>query len=230
MKDEACHQGHRSRIRSRYFAHGIKGMTDCDIVEMLLFFGIPYRDTNEIAHRLISTFGDLKGVLNAPAEELVKISGVGENAAALIRLVRDIAQKINDDADNGDGEKDNISAFLIEKYADENNEVFSVISLDSNGAIKNFMKVCGGFSDKVTVDNRRIMEVVLRMKAKQVIIAHNHPNGTAYASDEDVKATGLLKELLNSVGIRLIDHAIVAGGACILMSEDSAYERLFKKD
>lgn len=206
-------------------------MTDCDIVEMLLFFGIPYRDTNEIAHRLISTFGDLRGVLNAPADELVKIGGVGENAAALINLVRDISVKYStQQTDDRIIRKEDIAEFLKEKYSGESNEIFSVISLDSNGAVKNFIKVCGGFDDNVTVDNRRIIEIVLKTEAKQVIIAHNHPGGTAYASQEDVRATKKIKTLLDSVGVRLTDHAVIAGDKCVFMSENPKYEQLFKKD
>lgn len=208
-------------------------MTDCNIVEMLLFFGIPYKDTNELAHRLIAAFGDLKGVLNAPVNELMKIDGMGENSATLISFVRDIAARYNSDAVEPilpECNRTALAEYLVQKYAgiDDVNEVFSVVSLDTDGSVKNFIKVCDGYGDFVTVDNRRIIEIVIALEAKLVIIAHNHPSGTPFASPDDAQATEIFKGLLSSVGTQLADHAIIADGKCIFMSEIPEYSHLFK--
>ena len=86
------HSGHRSRLRQRFLKQGIEGFEPHNILEILLFYGIPYRDTNDIAHKLIDKFGSLEGVFDADIKELTKIDGIGENSATLIKLVPQISK------------------------------------------------------------------------------------------------------------------------------------------
>ena len=87
------HDGHREKLRRRFLDGGLDTFADHEALELLLFYAIPRRDTNELAHRLMEHYGTLDAVLTAPLEELTQISGIGENAAALIRLVPRLAQK-----------------------------------------------------------------------------------------------------------------------------------------
>lgn len=81
------HEGHRERLRKRFIENGLQGFEKHNMLELLLFYAIPRRDTNELAHRLINSFGSLSGVFNASFEELCRVEGIGENAAALIKLI-----------------------------------------------------------------------------------------------------------------------------------------------
>ena len=81
------HNGHRKKVKERYYANGLKGMPPHNILEMLLFFGIPYKDTNPIAHDLIDRFGSLSAVLEAKHSDLLSVKGMTENAACLITMI-----------------------------------------------------------------------------------------------------------------------------------------------
>ena len=80
------HSGHRQRVKTEFLARGVEGWSDHRILELLLFYAIPQGDVNELAHRLVDHFGSLAGVLDASAEELKKVPGVGEHTAVLLKL------------------------------------------------------------------------------------------------------------------------------------------------
>lgn len=80
------HAGHRDRLKKRFDAVGERGFEDHTLLELLLFYGVPQKDTNPIAHRLIERFGSLPAVLEAPARELMQVEGVGENVARLLKV------------------------------------------------------------------------------------------------------------------------------------------------
>lgn len=231
MEKNNLHKNHRQRVRSRYLAEGIKTMADHNIVELLLFYGVPYKDTNDIAHELVERFGNLNGILDAPVEELEKVAGIGENTAILIHLTRDIAlkyseNKLTDKAILGTEER--ISSFLTMKYAGETRELVYMLFLDSHGRIARCVKVCEGSPESVQVDNRKIIEAALRLDACDIVLAHNHPNGFAVPSTADVRATQEVIPLLRAINVNLIDHMIIADGDCFSMAENKKYEAMFR--
>lgn len=231
MEKKNLHKDHRQRVRSRYLNEGIKAMADHNIMELLLFYGVPYKDTNNMAHELVDRFGDLNGVLDAPVEELMKVGGIGENTAVLIHLTRDIAvkygeNKILDKAILGTEER--ISDFLIMKYAGETREFVYMLFVDAHGKIQRCVKVCEGSPESVTVNNRKIVEAAVRQDGCDIILAHNHPTGFAVPSTADVKATKELIPVLRAININLVDHMIVADGDCFSMAKNKKYEELFR--
>lgn len=231
MSNTNLHKNHRQRIRDRYFADGIKSMADHNIIEFLLFFGIPYKDTNDIAHELTERFGDLNGVLDAPVEELMKVNGIGDNAAALIHLVYDISVTYNERKKLNKpfiATEDRFTSFLTMKYAGETREIVYMLFIDCHGRISRCVKVCDGSPESVTVDNRTIVEAAVRNDANEIILAHNHPNGFAVPSTADVRATMDVIPLLKAINVHLIDHIIVAEDDCFSMAKSKKYAELFK--
>ena len=89
-----AHDGHRRRMRERFRREGLNGFADHEALELMLFYAIPQRNVNPLAHRLLDTFGSLHGVLDAPVEELQKVEGVGEYAATLLSLFSQTARRI----------------------------------------------------------------------------------------------------------------------------------------
>ena len=87
------HDGHRERLRQRFIQHGLDGLPDHEVLELLLFYALPRRDTNGLARSMLKTFGSLEKVLEASISDLQQIAGIGENAAALIHLVLPIARR-----------------------------------------------------------------------------------------------------------------------------------------
>ena len=90
---EQLHDGHRQRMKNRFFVGGLTSFEQHEIIEMLLFFGIARKDTNPLAHRLINTFGSLNGVLNAPREELLRVEGVTDHVATLLSFSGALAKE-----------------------------------------------------------------------------------------------------------------------------------------
>ena len=124
------HEGHRERLKQRFLRDGLRGFETHQILELLLFFGIPRRDTNEIAHALLDAFGNLPGVLKASYEDLIKIKGMTSGAAVLIRLSGSLIREYND----GELPKDmildspeKIGAFILPKFFGEQNERVLVV-------------------------------------------------------------------------------------------------------
>lgn len=230
MEKKNIHKDHRQRVRARYLTDGVDSMADHNIVELLLFFGIPYKDTNNIAHALIDKFGDLNGVLEAPVGELMKIDGIGENAATLIKLTRDIALKYVErkNLERTDiSEERRVSDFLTMKYAGESRELVYMLTLDSHGNLQRCVKVCDGSPDNAKVDNRVIVETAIRFDAKNIVLAHNHPNGFAVPSVADVRATEQVIPVLRALGINLADHIIVSHDDVFSMARSDRYRDLF---
>lgn len=213
MEKKNIHKDHRSRVKETYLKAGLKAMPEHNILELLLFYAIPYKDTNPIAHELIERYQDLNGVLNAPVEDLQKVNGIGEHAAILIKLVHDIIYKYNE---NLATQKLDLSAntqlydFIKQKFFGEQKEIVYLISLDANQRLKHCIKVSEGSPSSVVSDNRTLMELALRYNIHFAILAHNHPRGFATPSHADIYTTEKIAKLFSSVNITLVDHVIVA--------------------
>ncbi len=230
MEKKNIHKDHRQRVRTRYFKEGIDSMAEHNIVEFLLFFGIPFKDTNDIAHELIERFGDLSGILEAPVEELMRVDGIGENAAALISLIHDIAVIYNDkklQSTAASAEELSFSEFLSMKYAGENKEKVYLLCLDSKGKIQHCVKICDGSPDSAYLDTRMVVETVVRFDSANVILSHNHPNGFAVPSSADVDTTKNLIPVLRAIGVNLADHIIVSAEDTFSMASSRKYSGLF---
>ena len=230
MEKKNLHKDHRQRVRARYLAEGAGAMAEHNIMELLLFYGVPYKDTNDMAHELIERFGNLNGVLDAPVEELMKVNGIGENAATLIHLTRDIALAYGD-RNRQDKiplvTEERFSDFVAMKYAGETREIVYMIFINAHGKILKCVKVCDGSPESVTVDNRTLMEAAIRQDAGDVILVHNHPNGFAVPSSADIAATKNVIPLLKAIKVNLIDHIIYADGDCFSMAKSKKYAELF---
>ena len=205
------HDGHRDRLRQSYLEHGLMSMNDINALELLLFYAIPRRDTNEIAHRLLDRFGSLDGVFSAPAEELQEVEGIGENAAALLTLIPEIMKKSRVSKGREIRQirsSDDAGAYLLPYFLNERDEVVYLLCLDTKRCVICCAEMGRGVVNSVDTGIRRIVEKALKVRASSVIIAHNHPDGIALPSREDEVFTRALYNALETVGIRLEDHII----------------------
>ena len=207
------HDGHRDRLRQSYLEHGLMSMNDINALELLLFYAIPRRDTNEIAHRLLDRFETLDGVFSASAEELQEVEGIGENAAALLTLIPEIMKKSRVSKGREIRQirsSDDAGAYLLPYFLNERDEVVYLLCLDTKRCVICCAEMGRGVVNSVDTGIRRIVEKALKVRASSVIIAHNHPDGIALPSREDEVFTRALYNALETVGIRLEDHIIVA--------------------
>ena len=225
------HQNHRLRVRETFRKAGVDGMPDHNLLELLLFYSIPRKDTNEIAHRLIETFGSLNGVFDAPYERLLEVEGVGESSALLLSLVPGICRRYVEGMT--DKKKINLDSaeaaeeYIVKKFYGCKNEVFYMLCLDGVGNLINCCKLGEGSSGTVVVDKRTMLEIALRNNADKVIFAHNHPNGLAIPSKNDLEMTYEFSSILSPVGIRLADHFIIAGNDSLSLASVEKFRYLF---
>ncbi len=215
MKKELPHEGHRQRLKNRFLASSLESFEPHNVLELLLFYSVPRQDTNELAHSLIDRFGSLKGVFDADFKELIKVKGIKENSATLIKLVPQIARtymtnenpvgKILDSAEA-------IGNYLVNLYIGSTTETVYILLFDSNFKLLNTVKLFEGSVNSAIVAPRKIFEEVTKVNASMFVMAHNHPNGVPVPSMEDIETTVALSGAFEMFSVGLLEHFVVAEG------------------
>lgn len=220
------HDGHREKMRRRFLSGGLEHFADHEALELLLYYAIPRKDTNPIAHALMDRYGSLSAVLAAPVEDLQKVEGIGESAAILLKLVPRICYKARlADAERQDLILDTTpraGAYLLERFYGEQNEVIYQLCLDRKGKLVACKRLGSGNIGSAALDIRRLVENAIHSNASSVTLAHNHPSGVALPSSEDFTATERAKQALTTIEVELLDHIIVADETFVSMA-DSGY-------
>jgi len=216
------HDGHREKMRKRFLKGGVEPFADHEVLELLLYYALPRRDTNPIAHALMERYGSLSAVLAAPVEDLQKVEGIGESAAVLLKLVPQIQKK----ARLADAKRETaltsvsqFGAYLLEQFHGEKNEVIYQLCLDRKGKLLACKRLGEGDMSSANLDIRRMIENAILFSASGVVLAHNHPSGIALPSQDDYIATDQAKAALATIGVVLLDHIILADGDFVSLAE-----------
>lgn len=232
MGKEGIHDGHRERVKKEFLQNGFDVNTPPHkIMEMLLFYSIPRKDTNELAHILLNRFGTISGILDAPTGELIKIPGISTNTAALIKLIIPIARIYLTETNSKSRRylrADDVCDYLMNMYFGYQKEVFSVTSFSGNGRMLGFDILASGNVNEVNVSTRKVLETVINRNAVCAIIAHNHPNGTAVPSEADIAVTKDIKNALEHINVKLLDHIVISGDDYVSMCQSKAYRYIFE--
>ncbi|MBO5315808.1 MAG: RadC family protein [Clostridia bacterium] len=214
IPDKNIHDGHRGRMRAKLAAHGSDIFDTYELLEMLLYTTIPYKDTNPIAKRLLAAFGDLEGVFSASKEELMMVDGIGEKTAEYIKTVELVPYIVRSEAvkpriDFNDYET--AGRFFADRFKGLLEYKVSVLFLD-NSLIP--IKVCDLYSSDFTsaaIKPRKIIEVALDCRASVAILAHNHPFGPLFPSESDVVNNGIIDDAMAGVDVMLLEHYVISG-------------------
>ena len=222
------HDGHRDRMRKRFIQHGLDNFDDHNVLELLLFYALPRRDLNPLAHELLERFGSLSGVFEASMTELLAVPGLGEHAAVLLKLVPQVSRRYMMDKNDGDILDSSAKAgdFFVPRFLYEKDEVVYLACLDAKCKLISCREISRGVVNSAEVSVRRIVELALNQNASSVVIAHNHVGGLAIPSREDEVSTGHIKRALELVGITLADHVIVCGEDYISMMDSGMLKRI----
>ena len=208
----SVHDGHRQRLRGRFLAEGLDGFHQVQVLEMLLFYTIPRKDTNPIAHRLIDRFGSLSQVLEAPVEELMKEPGITENTAAFLHMITEVGRYylVNRLTQTTVLKSlESCASYMLPYFFGRTVETVFLLCLDSKCKVLCCKEVASGSVNSTSLSIRNVVSTALSANASAVMLAHNHPGGLAIPSDDDVLTTRRVWEALKAVEIELVDHIVV---------------------
>jgi len=211
---ENPHAGHRERMRKKYKTQGLEGFADHEVLEFLLYYCYPQKNTNEIAHRMLKEFGTLHNLFETDVEALMSTLECSENIAVFLNLIPKISNRyfksrwgtsieFRDETVAGEYAIDLLSGETLEKiYA---------LCLDKNYKLINTALISKGTIDEISVYPREIIAEALKNNSSAVILAHNHPSGTIKPSGADDAMTRRIVEIAEPLSIDIIDHIVVAG-------------------
>ena len=220
------HENHRARLRERFLKEGLENFNDINALELILFYCIPRKDTNPIAHDLINHFGNLDNVINAKPQELKKIPGIGDGAITFLSLLKQLEryrQIQRKDVGKVMTDLDACGKDLLPYFSGLQNETVYLLCLDAKSKLLCCRKVGEGSVNSANIPVRRIVEIALDANASSVALAHNHPGGLAVPSVEDIQTTRRIAQALLMVDVILADHIVVADEEFVSMAMSRYY-------
>lgn len=204
--------GHRERLRNRFLRDGGSVMPEYEILELILFNAIGRIDVKPLAKTLLSTFGDLNGVISAPRKRLFEVTGANDKLFYQFRLFEAVAGRM-------------ARAKVIERcvlsswselmcycktvMAHRKTEIFRVLFLDRKNILIGDEAQAEGTVDHVPVYPREVVKRALELDASAIILVHNHPSGDPTPSKADITMTRQINSACKAVGLMLHDHVII---------------------
>lgn len=211
-KGENLHAGHRARMTEKFLKHP-ELFSDHEILEILLFYALPRKDTNALAHKFLKTFGDLKGVFNASPEQIKSVDGCGDRVATFLMLFKQTIDRVNN-AEKKEIYMQNYQQTIdvIVPFFDKmRTETFAMFLLDKNFKLLAKTSFCDNKEASVGADLPELISAFNIHKPTYAIMAHNHPSNNPLPSEEDFLTTKKIFVLCELNGVALIDHVIVSG-------------------
>lgn len=210
----------------RFRTEGLDHFDQVQVLELLLFYAIARKDTNELAHRLIDRFGSVSRVMDASIPELMSVPGVGEHVATFLHLTKEAGRYYQvDSVQKGVQVKDteDCGRYLLPYFIGRQVETVFLLCLNANCNVISCREVGEGELNSAIISPRNIVQVALAEKASTVVLAHNHPSGVALPSQEDVMATKRLAAALATVDVVLFDHLIIADDDYVSLTQSGLY-------
>ena len=211
-EDSLIHKGHRQRMREKLLRYGSRVFQSYELLEMLLFYVIPYKNTNPTAKRLMQKFGTLDGVFSASKEELCQVEGVGMGIAEfLIKAGRLIEGNYSEGENNIFDDYGKVGSFLVEKLGDAEESECVMLLFDNRMGLIDYSKIYDLDFSSGAVRADAFIDLAIRKRAAIAITAHNHPHGPLFPTVGDMATNALITSALNFAGITHVEHYIVCG-------------------
>lgn len=214
---DQMHRKHRQRMKKRFEEFGLDSFQDHEALEFLLFYGLPYKNTNGMAHELLNKFGSFSRVFSAGKEELKSISGIGDHTADLIQLIPQLFRRYSMDLMSEHtkyGSWEQLSEYVVNHFIGQTREHVQLFLFDASmRRIDSITLHDGGFNG-VAINSEVIAEHVFSNRASCFVIAHNHPSGDTEPSYEDLIVTREIHRSLSALNREMMEHYIVADGKC----------------
>lgn len=206
------HEGHRQRMLER-LENAEESLCDHELLEILLFNAIPRKNTNEIAHQLLSSFGSLNGVFRASMSQLCAVEGVGQSTAAYLKCIGSLLKRC-DPFDTTEAVSlrsfDQFSKFLTDRFEGLETEIVELYSLDANERVKAIRRYTSKDQDRVQIKAEEIVDFILKEKPNMVLIVHNHVKGDCSPSVADNEFTATVYMICSIYKVKLREHVILS--------------------
>jgi len=220
-------KGHRKRLREKFIKSGLAGFHDYEIVELLLSLGTPRKDCKPLAKEAIKRFKTLRGILEAPPQELQQIDGIGPHSAFGIKLVQEVAReflkkKILEKPFYKSSQE--VFDYLYHSMRDLKKEVFKIIYLNSQNQIIDTADLSEGTVNSSSISPREVIEGAIKYNAVSLIFVHNHPSGNPEPSANDKELTRELVYAGKIMRIKVLDHIIIGDNRYFSFAGDGLIE------
>ncbi len=214
MKTENPHKDHRARMRARFLSSGLSGFAPHNVLELLLFFALPRRDTNPLAHALLARFGSVDAVLTADDETLLSVEGVGEGTVRLLRAFLAVSEAALSPRPRRVrlGTADLLGSYCHSLLSDAEDGEAAILYLDNDLGLISARRLSGYSAHSGRLSPTAIVEEALLLHAPIAAFAHKHADGLCLPSAEDLDLARLLRNTLEAAGVSLLEHLLVGGG------------------
>ena len=229
---ENLHKDHRSRLRHRYELEGFANFEDHNVLELLLFYAIPRKDTNPIAHRLINRFGSLHAVLEASEKELCEVEGIGPSAASFLRMCPQIAKRVEMEKleSNPFITGTRLGQYFVNVFRFTSIEAACILFLDDDLRYVSLDMIQNSTLDAPYDVVDKTVAIAKRRKASYAVLSHNHGDVGTVPSSMDLASTADIKDELEALGIHLIAHYIVSGYDYANFMKETDFGKGFRYD
>ena len=208
--------------RYRLIPEGAEALATAELPVVCLGSGVAGEDAVAMARRLLKQFGGIGGLLSAPMPKLLQCYGVGSAKASVIKAIQELSLRdVEHELAHADQFADSasVSRFLRRRIGHESRETFACLFLNARNQLMSFEVLFRGSVDRAHVHAREVVRRGIEINAVAVVLAHNHPSGSPEPSQADIHLTRRLVELLEQVDIRVLDHIVLAAGACVFFAQ-----------
>ena len=222
--DGKKHGGHRDRLRERFLRDGLDSFEEHNILELLLFYPIPQKDTNELAHALLDRFGSMEGVFNAGVGQLMQVDGVGEHTALFLSLFSEMTASYIEDRRQNEiiiGMR-GITEFVVRKLTYSPTECLLIIFIDNKQCMLNWHYLQEGTVSDDNLDIRTIMRMLMGTNTTHVLLARNYLKGKCSLKKTDLSLASRVSDALRGIGVQLFDYIVVGSNNAVVTLNGNA--------
>ena len=211
--DASTHLGHRQRVKKKVRNLGVRNFELHEVLELLLTYTIPRKNTNNLAHDLLNHFGRFSSVLDASITDLMKVEGVGKETALFLNMLPDVFELYKQDkaslATTFIKNTHQCVEYFRSNYEIKNKEYLYVLCLNKNFKIVNKFEIKGINDYSINIDMREFAEKISGGNTSSIIMFHTHPNGEAEPSPQDIETTQNILNVCALLRISLCDHIVL---------------------
>lgn len=221
-KPKNLHDGHRERMRGKFIEFGLDVFSDHEVIEKLLYYVVPRKNTNELAHKMLNEFGTIYDLFNAHTLDIQRRTGISEGGAVLFSMMPHLFKryKLSENEEKMKFESScRLGEFIKVCFIGKVYESFFVMCLNGRLEVIAHKTIQEGTLDVVQLNMRDILEFVIRHKAKYIVLAHNHPSGDPTPSQADLNATVDISQILKKFDIDVIDHFLITSDNYVSFAE-----------